>query len=142
MVLYGNPNIIDPQFDWPLSNQQFIVYLKDKYAEAANGAQNAVSYTQATIHSYQKVITTVDSITKTTAIKTVEVDENTYNTITPFTQTQSFSNGSTVKYTLSKNALSIYDYENQVNESKRNIKLINSTYTTQMETQYQKLVSA
>ena len=30
IVLYGNPNIKDPQADWPLTNQQFTPYLKNK----------------------------------------------------------------------------------------------------------------
>jgi len=141
VVLYGNPNILDPQWDWPLSNQQFQAYLIDKYTTDAGGAQKVLSYIQATIHHYEKIITTIDNSTATTAIKTVEVDLNTYNSIMPFSQTQKFSDGTSVTYTLSKNAVSIYDYELKTNEAKRNINLINSSYASDMETQYKKLVS-
>ena len=142
IVLYGNPQIVDPQSDWPLSSNQFLVYLKDKYATAANGASNVVSYTQATPYEYQKVITTVDSTTQTTAIKTVVIDSNTYNTLVASTTKQTFADGSYVTYTTSKNVLSIYDYELQQNEDKRNINLINSNYASDMEIQYKTLVSA
>jgi hypothetical protein len=41
---------------------------------------------------------------------------------------------------ISKSLVTIYDYENLLNESKRNIQLINSSYVNQMESQYQELV--
>lgn len=142
IVLYGNSTILDPQGDWPLTSQQFTVYLTDKYAAAANAAANTVlSYCTGTIHHYEKIITTYDDSTQSTVVKTVEVDETDYLVIVPTTQKQKFANGDTITYSLSKNAVSIYDYEQKLNESKRNIKLINSTYANQMENQYQSLVS-
>ena len=142
IVLYGNPTIMDPQGNWPLSSQQFVLYLKDKYATAAGGANNVLSYTQGTIHHYEKIVTTIDGDTQTTVIKNVEVDLATYNSITPITQIKSFPNGSKVTYTLSKSAISIYDYENNLNEAKRNINLIKSSYANQMETQFKQLVNS
>jgi len=142
IVLYGNSTVLDPQGDWPLTSQQFTVYLTDKYGAAANAAANTVlSYCTGTVHHYEKVITTYDDSTQSTVVKTVEVDQDTYNAIVPTTQTQSFANGDTINYSLSGNAISIYDYEEKLNESKRNINLINSIYANQMENQYQSLVS-
>ena len=140
IVLYGNPEITDPQSNWPLTSQQFLSYLKSKYATDAGGEQNVLSYTQGTTHHYEKIITTVDGDTQTTVVKNVEVDLNTYNSIIPMTETQTFPNGSTVTYTISKSAISLYDYENNINESKRNINLIKSSYANQMETQLKQLV--
>ena len=82
------------------------------------------------------------TVAQTTAIKNIEIDEEAYNLIIPFTQTQTFGNGSSVTYSLSKSAISIYDYEDKLNESKRNINLINSAYVNQVETQYQSLVKS
>lgn len=140
ITLYGNPTILDPQADWPMSSQQFLIYLNDKYGAVANG--NVLSYTQGTIHHYEKTVTSVDGDSGTTAIKTVEIDEPTYNLIIPSTVTKSFSNGTKITYTISTNAVSIYDYENKLNESKRNINIINSAYANQIESRYQTLVKA
>jgi len=140
IVLYGNPQMLDPQSNWPLTSNQFLTYLQDKYADVAGGASNVVSYTQATAYEYQKVVTTIDSSTQTTVIKTVAIDETTYLQLIPSSTVQTFPNGSTVTYNVSKNALSIYDYENQLNESKRNINLINKNYASQMESQFKSLV--
>lgn len=135
IVMYGNPNMLDAQSDWPLTTQQFLLYLNDKYMEVSNN--NVLSYTQGTVHHYEKVVTTIDNTSQTTAIKTVEIDENTYNNLQTFTNTVG-----SVTYSVSGNAVSIYDYENQLNESKRNINLINNTYASAMETQYQLLVNS
>ena len=59
-----------------------------------------------------------------------------------FTQTNQFPDGSSVTYTVSKNEVSIYEYEVNTNEAKRNINIINSIYATQLENQFQSLVSA
>jgi len=141
IALYGNPQMMDPQSDWPLSTKNFTIYLQDKYATSANGTANVLSYTLGTVHHYEKVITTIDNTTKTTAIKVVEVDQDTYNSIIPLTTTSTFPDGSSITYTVEPNAVSIYNYEDQANESKRNIDLINSTYASAIETQYQSLVS-
>jgi hypothetical protein len=142
ITLYSNPQMMDPQSDWPLSTQQFLIYLNDKYATDANGVANVLSYALGTVHHYEKVITSIDDSTGTTAIKTIDVDLATYNSITPYSNTSTFSDGTSVTYTISTNAVSIYDYENQLNESKRSISLINASYTTQLETQYQSLVKS
>jgi len=57
IILYAN-KIIDPQFDWPLSDSVFRDYIINKYGSVANA--------QTTIHHYEKVIvSTVDGISYT-----------------------------------------------------------------------------
>jgi hypothetical protein len=141
MVLYGNPDKLDPQGDWPLNSNQFNEYIINKYAEVAGGANNAVSYTTGTVYQYQKIIKTTDSDTFTQSVKTIAIDETMYNDIQTSSNKFTFPNGSRVTYEISKKVISIYDYEQQQNEAKRNIKLIKSEYAQQMESQYQSLVS-
>lgn len=140
-LIFMANEIMDPQWDWPLTNQQFDVYIKDKYATDAGGENNVLSYTLGTIHHYEKTITTYDSDTQTTSIKTVVVDQEQYNLIQTESTTKTFANtNSSVTYTVGKNAISIYDYENDLNESKREINLINKLYISDVESQYELLV--
>jgi hypothetical protein len=132
MVLYAN-EIMDPLYDWPLTSQQFDAYLKNKYSEAAGGDAFVLSYTTSTVQEYRKIVTTYDSTSLETTIKTVVVDLTTYNSITAVSTTQTFSSGASVTRTLSKSAVSIYDYELELNEAKQSIKLINSAYSNQLE---------
>ena len=47
----------------------------------------------------------------------------------------------TVKVTISKNLINIYDYELQLNEDKRNIKILKNNYVSQLEKQFKSLMS-
>jgi hypothetical protein len=142
LVLYGNPERMNPQFDWPLTSKQFEQFLINKYSVAAGGDNLVMSYITSTVHHYEKVITTYDNESQTTVIKNVEVDFETYNLIEEVTTTNTFADNSSLKYSVTAKAVSIYDYENGLNESKRNINLINSSYINKIETQYQTLVKS
>jgi Base plate wedge protein 53 len=140
IVLIAN-EMMNPSWNWPLDTRQFTAYLIDKYTTAANG-QNVLAYTQATTHHYEKIITTYDDSVQTTVIKNIIVDEDTYNSIIPTSTSASFPNeNALVSYNVSKTAVSIFDYENNLNESKRNIKLINADYVADIENQFSYLMS-
>jgi hypothetical protein len=47
-----------------------------------------------------------------------------------------------VTVTIEKSAVSYYDYELNLNESKRNIKILNSAYVDQLEKQFTDLMAA
>lgn len=141
IVLHAN-QIMNPQWDWPLTNQQFDDYLESKYQqEAANNEMSVVQYTTTTVKTHQKIIQTLDSSTGYLTTKTVDIDEETYNDLVPITTSKTFSDGSTVTYTLDKKVINIYDYEFGLNESKRNIKLIDTKYANSMELQLENLMS-
>ena len=140
LVLFSN-QLFDPQWDWPLTTRQFGDYLFSKYKESESDVYAAViAATQLTIKEYRKVITTVDSVTLEQTIKTIVIDINTYTTGINSTTTQSFPDGSTVTQTIEYQSISIYDYELERNEAKRNINLINSKYAAQVEGQLQTLM--
>ena len=138
MVLLAN-QVIDPQWNWPLTSQQFILYLNDKYSDAS-GNTSVLSYTQGTVYEYNKTITTTDNTTSNTTSVTIVVDFPTYTLTQTGSTTQTFSDGSSITETISKNILSIYDYEVQQNESKRNINLINKIYSYEFEKQLSSLL--
>jgi len=138
LVLLANESL-DPLWNWPLTSRQFGDYLSDKYSSAAN-TQPVIEYTQLTTHHYEKLITTYDDSTQTTVVKNVIIDEDAYTSLIEKTSTRSFSYGANITYTISKKAISIYDYEDDLNESKRDIKLINSNYVSDLETQFQVLM--
>ena len=131
IVLLAN-EILDPQWQWPMSGQVFQNYITTKYTDF-----NAYS----TIHHYEKTLTQFDFGTNTTTTNTVEIDEDTYISLEETTKTFSLPTGD-VSITVSKSAVNYYDYEEKLNESKRNINILNSNYVNQLETELQKLMSA
>ena len=130
IVLFAN-QITDPQWDWPLSSNQFDAYIADKYQEF-----NPYS----TVHHYEKIITQYDVTTQVTTTKNIIIDEDTYNSLVTGTNTYALPTGN-VTVTISKTAVSYYDYELSVNEGKRNINLLNVNYVDQLEEQFKQLMA-
>jgi len=130
-VLFAN-QITDPQWDWPLSSNDFDVFIADKY-------QDFNPY--STVHHYEKVITQYDATTQTTTTKNIIIDENTYNSLVTGTSSYTLDTG-IVTVTISKTAVSYYDYELNLNESKRSIKILNSVYIDILEKQFTDLMAA
>jgi hypothetical protein len=131
IVLFAN-ELLDPQWDWPLTSRMFEQYLADKYPSI--NINTEVEY-------YEKVITQYDVNTQTTTVNKVRIDEDIYNSL-PVTQTATYTLPTgPVTITTERNAVSIYDYELALNESKRNIKILNSNYVSEVENQLKKLMA-
>jgi len=131
IVLFAN-ELLDPQWDWPMTSRVFDQYLANKYP--STNVYSEIEY-------YEKIITQYDVDTQTTTVNKVRIDEDTYNSL-PATQTQSFTLPTgPVTITTERNAVSIYNYELNQNEAKRNIKILNSIYVNQFEEQFKELLT-
>ena len=150
IILYSN-QIMDPLWDWPLPYEQFLTYINSKYAdEAAALSQTPFEYTNTTVKEYRKIVTTTDNYSETTTTQTISVDFVTYSALSDSEQTfpiyapgQSGTisvTSCTVKTT--KNLVTLFDYEFNINEAKREIKIMDSRYSNQMEEQFRTLMSA
>jgi hypothetical protein len=128
IVLFAN-QLLDPQWDWPLNSLQFQNYITDKY-----GTEDVYG----TVHHYEKIVT--ESNFDGTTTNNVTIDEATYNSLVATTNTYNLPTGP-VTVTITPNAVSIYDYELSLNESKRTINILNSLYVDQLETEFRKLMS-
>jgi hypothetical protein len=130
IVLFTN-QIIDPQWDWPIESNSFAKYIDDKYS-------NINPY--STVYQYEKVITKYDATTQTTTVENIVIDEDTYNSLVESTNTYTLPTGS-VTVTTTKRAVSYYDYEVELNDKKRNIKILNSVYVDEVEKQFKNLLA-
>ena len=134
VVLLFN-DIIDPQYDWPLDQRTIIKYINDKYT--ANGSANVTSQTglawsQSNTKSYYKVVTRVtNNATKNTIKEKIELDANTYANVVISNSTKTLQSGTVIVETVSKETETYYDYEVNLNESKRRIRLLRSEIVSQ-----------
>lgn len=126
-------DIFDPFYDWPMTYQQFVLYINEKY-----GSQAAAL---ATVQQYEKMISSTDSLSQVTTKNTYIIDLNSYTNLIPNTTTKSFSNGTTVKVETTKRIVDAYTYELELNESKRKIKLIKKELIGGVKKQFEQLVS-
>ena len=129
IVLYVN-QILDPQWHWPMQSGVLESYISDKYN----------FNTKATIHHYEKVITKFDSRTSTTTIDKYIIDQQSYNALQTGVFERSMATGP-FTITTSRRTVSYYEYETDLNESYRNIKLLNSIYVGELEKQFKKLMA-
>ena len=129
IVLYVN-QILDPQWQWPMQSSVLESYITDKYNFNA----------KATIHHYEKVITKFDLGTSTTTIDKYIIDQQSYNALQTGVFERSMATGQ-FTITTSRKTVSYYEYETDLNESYRNIKLLNSIYVGELEKQFKKLMA-
>ena len=104
-------DITDPIYEWPLGSREFGAYIKDKYG--------TLTIAKNTIHHYEQIIRTrVEATGTTDAIPEarIEIDEITYVSLGLDSVVRK------IKY--------CYDWEVDRNEAKRDIKLIDRLYVS------------
>jgi hypothetical protein len=138
IVLFSN-QIMDPQWEWPLSYSSFDSYINDKYGYNENTDMWSVFDPYSTPHEWQKVITQYDVNTQTTTVNTIGIDQYTYNNLNNSNNSYILPTGQ-VSVAITKNVVSYYDWELKKNESKRNINLLNERYAVELEKQFTNLM--
>ena len=142
IILHVN-NLLDPLWNWPLPYGQFEDYLNEKYKdEAALAGKPVYEYVRTTIHGREKIITTIDSESKRENVEYISVDETTYNGITESSVSYTLPDtGFTCTVNTTKRIVYLYDYENELNESKRRIRVLNADYVGSFEDTFKGLMS-
>jgi hypothetical protein len=140
IVLYSN-NLLDPLWDWPMQYNQLMLYLNSKYKDAAEDANlTPFEYMQLTVYSYEKVTQTTDKSTDAVTTIYQKITEDDYTALIPTTNTYRPDGIYDVVVDISKRIVSIYDYEIELNERKRQIKIMNVSYVAEMEKRFQELM--
>lgn len=159
--IYGDPEahwiilmaneMVDAHYDWPLNNRDFRKYIIGKYG--------SVETAKTTIHHYEKVIVreqqATGSISETRFI--VNQEKLTDNDLdvpydyyegdgslaeTAAISTYNLSDGMTVIETISRDDITCYDYEHELNENKRAIKIIKPEYYLQLISELDDLLNS
>lgn len=144
IVLLFN-DIVDPQFDWPLTQRTIIEFINKKYA--SNGSANTPTQTglawalsENNVQSYFKIITTTGN-DGTIKVEKLEVDKNTYANVAATTNNYTTANNESITISITKETRSHYDYEIEENEKKREIKLLKKEFVTEVEKEFKRIVT-
>lgn len=133
MILMMN-NVVDPFYDWPLEHKSFVNYVTNKYssnnyADTANTNISGLNWSRQNTHSYYKVIET--TFNETTKTQIFEIDSETYaNTEIGSITIPPLQDGSQITKVVSRKVKSYYDYEYELNEDKREIKILKPEFAT------------
>jgi hypothetical protein len=165
VILYAN-EIFDPQYDWPLDSRSFQKYLADKYrpqAEANLGTGipdfRVVDWTRDTtnlnsVHHYEKIITRINGSSDILDEKRIEINKSknwqASQITAPFDVYDEMPeeafytydlDGTTVTEKITKGFVTYYDYEDALNEKKRNIKVIKREYYMRILSEFNALTN-
>jgi len=150
IVLFAN-QLIDPQWDWPMNSTLFANYIfekyKNDYAVEYNVPVNTVtqrqviSFTQTETKNYVKSVATTDNTSGVTDTKKYYINYTDYTLVDEGTLVRNFPTGQQVTQTTSKYIETYYDYEMLLNESRRSIHLVNSSYVSNFESQFYSLMN-
>jgi len=150
LILMAN-DMVDGQYDWVLNDRDFRRYIIGKYG--------SVETAKTTIHHYEKVIVREQQATGTTTETRFIVNQEklTDNDLdvpydyyegdgslveTAGINTYNLSDGMTVIETISRDDISYYDYEYNLNEEKRHIKIIKPEYYSQIIREFNTLIGS
>lgn len=122
-VIYIINEMIDPYSDWVMDDRTFIIYLEDKYGVNAQKLKSTLI--DSSIHHYYYKGLTSDT-QEIISSYNYTMNKETYDKL-------GSPNGWVAK--------SIFDYENELNESKRNIKLLRSNFINDFKTQFKDLIN-
>ena len=147
-VVLSFNKIVDPQWDWPLNDNNFIKYVNNKYtanADTANGETGiAYALSESNIHAYFKTVTRTisagasnrESASRSQIIEKLEVDATTWATIGASTNTFTLKDGNQVTEQVTKSTESYYTYEFNENEAKRSIKILKPDFLLELDKEF------
>lgn len=128
IVLVSN-QIVDPQWDWPMSGSLLANFIEQKYGMGVGD-----------IHHFEKTTTQFDINSQTETTHTLVIDQQEYDALVEGSVSYTLPTG-TVSVITTKRVVTNYDYELEKNETKRSIKLLNKDYVPSFESQFKKLMS-
>ena len=133
-------NIIDPQYDWPLNTITLNNYINNKYSANANTiiGETGIMWSRSNIHSYYKEITTTYNNKPDTI--TIQLDSGTYANTVAETSYITLSTGEQIKKEVTKLSKSYYEYEDEQNENKREIKLLKPEFVLDLIQEFRTVI--
>jgi hypothetical protein len=139
IVLLFN-DIMDPQFDWPMDYKTLISFIDEKYKTNANVGQSGSNWAQSHTQSYYKIETRTVISTNSVNVNQIQVDANTYANIASSSSTVTLADGKVITIAISRDSQSYYDYEMELNDSKRKIKLLKTEFVPAVEEEYRRVI--
>ena len=122
-IIYLVNEMIDPYSSWVMDYPTFIIYLEDKYGVKAEKLNNIFSESSISHYYYKGKPTDTQEIISS---YNYQMSKETYDKL-----------GSPEGWF----PKSIFDYENELNESKRTIKMLRSNYINEFKTQFKDLIN-
>lgn len=143
-IILAMNDLYDVVADWPMDQPSWVNYMNKKYYDQADTSNTGISGTQwaqTHVHSFYKFIEQTIISTDKKHQTTIQIDENTYANTTETSTIYTLNDNSKVKIDVLKGLKTYYYYENELNESKRNIKIMKPEFVPQVEAEFKRVIS-
>lgn len=139
-------DIIDPQYDWPLDYTSLYNYVNTKYtanADTANTSVTGIRWAQnvSNVHSYYKTIVRISQDDGIQIKEKVEINQSEYANTGNSSTNYTLQDGSVITEIISTETKSYYDYETELNDNKRVIKLLKKDFVPLVEKEFKRVIS-
>lgn len=138
-------NILDPQYDWPMEQRNLGAYIENKYstsdyADTANTSITGLSWAMS--HTKDYFVTEETNVVGTDYkySDTYAIDSGVYANTSTSLQTTILESGETLSTSTTKHTKSYYEYEIELNESKRNIRILKPEFVAPVYKEFKSLV--
>lgn len=133
VVLMFN-QIVDPQFEWPMSYEVFNNYVTEKYKANASGGITGLEWAKRETHSYYKRVTTkIDS--EPEMVQYYRISEDVFNDLVEETYDSILPDNKNLNVTIEKLIKTYYNFELEKNESRRNIFILKPEFIKYMDSE-------
>jgi hypothetical protein len=140
-------DIVDAQYDWPLQYVTLNRYIENKYstseyADTANTSNSGFIWSQTNSYAFYKKETIIKSGVEIST-KLYEIDEEQYDALIllgpQISNPLELSDGNFITIKTFVDNKTYYDYENELNESKRIIKILKNDFVTSLELELEEI---
>jgi hypothetical protein len=141
--IYGTPyyhwiilkinNMVDVNNDWPMDSKTFDTFINQKYNSMATAMSNT--------HSYNKIETTILLANNEQISQQItEIDSTVYAALSASTTNYLLKDNTPIKVVITKNTKSKYEYEFDLNESKRSIKMLRQDFISPVVQEFHRIM--
>jgi hypothetical protein len=123
--------IMNLNTDWPLTYSQLMESIDHLYG---------ITWAQTNYKTYHKIETRTLVKTGESIEEYATIDANTYASLTPSTTQYTLTNGTAMKVDITKERFTYYDTEVQLNENKRNIRVIKAEYKNAIKDELERVL--
>jgi len=153
--IYGSPekhwiilamnNIVDPLYEWPLGQRTIGKFIEAKYSSSsyANTAYTGVTgleWATNNTQAYYKVEKRTDTSTGLYREDRIRLDANTYANVVISDTNYTLEDGTPLRIVVSKETKTYYEYENELNENKRNITILKPEFVIDIEAEFKNVM--
>jgi len=134
-------NIVDVKSQWPVSYDNLVNNIETSYIQYASPGQTGLEWAMLNYHSYYRVETkTYAGLTEKDVIK-YQIDSSTYANTSPSTTQFVLPNNVVMNFSVSKDRKTYYEYEQELNEEKRNIKILKKEFVGPVKEEFVRIMT-